>query len=201
MAFDTFVINNFKDGGYIYEITDSLNLFGYTRDSIVSKNGMVYLGRQPAGIGSWSTGYNMGLGSIQIKPTFSLLNYSTKDTVCGSFGAINITVNIAGSPVSGGLQFFFYKNNKVSSNNLYNYASLYPNGGLNFSNATSVSTGFCDFNLESGHYLNSGDSVYFAVYSSAQNSASFDYLVKDTSGQFQCTAIGTQRLVIPYKLH
>jgi hypothetical protein len=200
-----FNIANFKDGGYIYEITDSLGLFGYTRDSIVSKNGSVYLGRsQPSSPGSWSSG-SIDLGSVQIKPTFALVNYTITDTVYSPTGAsVYITVNVGGNPINGSVLFYFYKNNKVSSNNLYNYYPLLPNstGNIVSNTKTSVLDRFDDGSFNDRSSLRSGDSVYFAVYPSASNPQSYDYLAPlDTLGYYQYTCIGSQRLVIPYKLH
>ena len=198
-----FNINNFKDGGYIYSITDSLNLYSYTSDSIVSKNGTVYLGRPNTLPGSWSSGYNLGLGAIQIKPTFTLLNYTAKDTGSGLYTGIYIKVNVGGSPINGSVMFYFYKDNKVSFNNLYNYAPLYPNsvGHIVSNTQTSASDIFYDSVLKQGTSLISGDSVYFAVYSAPSNPSSYDYLAPiDVRGWSQFTSLGTQRIVIPYKL-
>jgi hypothetical protein len=38
-CYHSFSISNFKDGAYLCEIKDSLNLFGYFHDSLVCKNG------------------------------------------------------------------------------------------------------------------------------------------------------------------
>ncbi|MHB8261038.1 MAG: hypothetical protein ACYDCN_14630 [Bacteroidia bacterium] len=197
----TFTINNFKDGSYIFEITDSLGLYSYTRDSLVSKNGIASFGQNQTGI-DWSKGYNLDIGDIQIKPTFTLLSYTAKDTG----NAIYIKVNVGGSNINGAVIFYFYRNNKVSSNNLFNYAPLYILSSAHNVSSTqpSASDIFNDVNaLEQGTSLHSGDSVYFAVYASGGNLfESFDYLApKDSLGWGQYTCIGTQKLVIPYKLH
>ncbi len=188
----TFTINGFKDGGYIFDIKDSLGLYSYTKDSLVSKNGVAAFGQNQTGV-DWSKGYNLDIGSIQIKPTFTLLSYTAKDTG----NAIYIKVNVGGSNINGRVIFYFYRNNKVSSNNLYNYAPLAILSSAHNVSSTqpSASDIFYDVDaLEQGTSLHSGDSVYFAVYASGSNvyPASCDYLLpKDSLGYGQYTCIGT----------
>ena len=200
------VIDNFKDGNYLYEITDSLNLFGYSRDSIIIRDNSFSSSSTNAGTTcTWTQCPSASLSPIQKKPIFSIISFTAKDTVAGISGAgIYIKVNVSSNVNTGAIVFYFYKNNNVSSNNLFNYAPLYPESPGHFvsSTQTSVWDIFSDNILTSGTSLHSGDSVYFAIYP-----ASFDFYnyvdrfaKGDTLGWGQYTSIGTQRIVIPHKL-
>ncbi|HXB42352.1 MAG TPA: hypothetical protein VNZ49_17570 [Bacteroidia bacterium] len=195
----SFSISNFKDGAYMYEITDSLNLFGYCRDSIISKNHSWMTSANGTAI-PWAQSNAAVLNGVQQKPTFTILNCTSKDT---NNSGIYINVNVLSNVIHGQVAFYFYKNNKVSSDNSYNFAPLSPHGHIVSSSQTNVSDIFYDTLLEQGTSLHSGDSVYFAIYPASFGfSYNFDPFSKlDTLGYPQYTPIGTQRIVIPYKLH
>jgi len=195
-----FNISNFVDGGYIFEVSDSLNLFGYNKDSIYIKNNTYYLGS----INSVGTSIvNGNLGSIQQKPTYTISSYSVvKDTSVGGGSGVYIKVNVSGLVNEGYITIFFYKNNMVSCNNLYNYSSLWGSHSVSNSNP-SMSLIIDDGTLEESPIpLQSGDSCYFAVYTGITDGGAYDrYAPKDIMGHFQYTTFGSQRIVIPYKIH
>lgn len=197
----SFNINNFVDGGYICEIRDSLNLFGYNKDSIIVKNNTYYSG----GINSAYSTINGNVGGVQQKPTYSITNYSVvADTTSGGTSGIYFKVNVSNNINKGDLVIFFYKNNLVSSNNSLHFSNIL--GGHPVSNSLSnMSIIVNDISLvESPIPLQSGDSCYFAIYPAPSNYSfcSIDrFAPRDLMGYQQSTSIGSQCIVIPYKIH
>jgi|GEM_PF-4439136 len=200
-ASNYFTLNNFKDGAYTYKVIDMHNKYGYIQDSIVSKNGSYYFGRSRNNITTWSSGTAL-LGYIQAKPTYSLIGCYAKDTVSNWMPGLYVKINTSGTSTSGGLIFYIYKNNHVSGNNLYNYAPLInSNYIVSYANPSFSGILFQSDITNAVPFLQSGDSVYFAVYTSPENPKSIDYLApKDTTGNMQYTAFGSQKIVVPYKL-
>jgi len=201
----SFNISGFNDGGYICEIKDSLNLFGYNKDSLYIKNNTYYWGGINGSTSSTTTG---NLGSVQQIPTYTITNYTiVKDTTAGGGSGIYLKINVSSNVNRGEVVFYWYKNNQVSSNNQYTYGPLYPNNGGHSVSSTNLSIWdiFNDSALEQYTSLHSGDSVYFAIYPAPYNcysGASFDrFAPLSLTGVHQFTATGSQRILIPYKLH
>lgn len=196
-----FTINNMKDGNYVYKISDSLNLFGYTQDSLIIRHGKIYFGQDRSIVGDLKSDNNLvKLGDIDQKPNFSILKVISKDTAFLGMPSIYIEVTADGTNnIRGGLIVYYYKNRTVSSNNVNNYCSLY-NGGFLVSNEHPVFSYILpDYNTY--EYMQKGDSVYYVVYSTSMNKSSTDYLIpKNNCGRYQLTSLGSQKFVIPYKL-
>jgi hypothetical protein len=198
----SFNINNFKDGGYVCEIRDSLNLFGYNKDSIIVKNNAYYIGGSCC-VSSTTSGK---IGGVRQIPTFSISNYSiVSDTSQSGGSGIYFKINVVNINNSGAIAIYYYKNNQVSSNPLYNYSILFPNNYLVSNNHPYTSDIILDASLESTTAVHSGDSIYFAIYPAAlhfTSNASYDHLAPiDALGWGQYTALSSQRIIIPYKVH
>lgn len=194
-----FAIDNFTLGNYLVEVTDSLGQFGYLRDSLITnpsgwklKGGQLY---------SWVAYPSITLGSIIKKPNFSILDYTMRDTTMGTILSVT-TGNVSSVQY---LAIYFYKNNKASYLNAYNYAPLYPSSPAHQVSPThtTITDIFFDFVLMDGTGLHSGDSVYFAVYPASIGfyNQSDNAAPLDTLHYPQYTAVGSQRVLIPYKLH
>jgi hypothetical protein len=181
-----FSISNLEDGRYAYKISDSLNLFGYTQDSIVINNSI------------YANTTNF-LGYIERKPTYSFLNVKTVDTIWGGYTGKYVEFTSSDKyGIMGNLSILFYKNNSVSSDNSRNYCKVRA-----FQNIKSVFPiySFILFDSETYTYLHKGDSVYYAIYPIAEGRFSGDRLKPvNQCGERQYTALGSHRILIPHKL-
>ncbi len=177
-----FELLSLAEGTYTYEVSDSLNIYGTTKKSIVISNSY------PAGV--------FNLGAIEKKPLFTIQNYQVSDTLIMGHHTISLkfyTVNaIDGHQIAVyiGKKADLSKINYTTANAVPLYNQWFPVYNNYASNL------FSEIGLSN---YSPGDSIYFAAYPASgyfpQNSV--NYLVNPV----HYNALGEQKVLIGYKLH
>jgi len=177
-----FELSNLAKGTYTCEISDSLNLYG------IDKKSIVLLNNNPA------VAFN--LGTIEKKPLFTIQNYQVGDTLINGYHTILLKFYTASAMDGHQLAVYIGKNAGLSKSN-YTSANAVPLYNQWFSIHNNY-TSNCFSEIGLSTYL-PGDSIYFAVYPASNyfTRNSVNYL-KDP---FEFNALGDQKVLIGYKIH